>query len=445
MEFTYKTLTPLEVMARIVENGGPVELWACDVENQARHNEPCKVTGADLDPSRTWPIHTDRENYSFALERILEFGDCPSPYGWHNPEKMTPKMVYAQAKRFWGADVDPSTVRLLARDEIGRRASSLQIAGNGAMGRVGYALDYTYFTTEPYGELPEVEEYTFLDCTPYGFSGKDGKRIEIPEGWELVPEKELSDVYEKGEYQAYWSNLGFMTLEADPQGFSSTIRRNVKFRTIYAVIRRKLPTWRKGDLVEVVEDELGISGTVFLKAGARGIVLGSNWNDRRIHIQQTSPDPEGGGRWMTPDTNLRPWTPGYGYMPDGNQVPEPPETHELVEEGAEICRDAMYCNYQGVWKHSREEPDFNARAGHTIRAYARRKVQPLQLREGGFYRTRSGQLVGPLVRNTLVTSEDYPWRIVGAHTYTYEGLVYSWQNHEDDLVMELIGVIGFVR
>lgn len=118
-----------------------------------------------------------------------EFGPCPSPHGWHNPEGWTAEQVRALAKKHWPKTLRIHDLRLLCRDEIGERAElSPEIGSRFHVNHEGLNPKITYFTTVPYGKLPPVTRYNFPECAPYGWSRETGERIPVPDGYELVPE-----------------------------------------------------------------------------------------------------------------------------------------------------------------------------------------------------------------------------------------------------------------
>lgn len=118
----------------------------------------------------------------------VEFGECPSPHGWHNPENLHPSAVLLWAKSRFGQCVDPGCLRLLTRDEIGRRSQpSAAIQSISSRGpQAGMLPGATYITDTPYGCLPELECYAFPECAPYGFSRQTGERIPCPDGYRLA-------------------------------------------------------------------------------------------------------------------------------------------------------------------------------------------------------------------------------------------------------------------
>lgn len=192
--------------------------------------------------------------------------------------------------------------------------------------------------------------------------------------------------------------------------------------------------WEVGDTVEVIADkQCAVTTQTYLRAGAKGIVVAVDYDHYGPKVRQTSPDPFGDGAWYTPDDNLRPWTPGYGYMPDGNRVPEPPEGWEFIAEGDSFERDetlafAVVTKWEGPITYdgtARLNPRFTPTT--QTRAYARRKKQTLQIREGAYYRRRDGKVIESPAANRSSYSDlrgEFPWE-VGGDWYTNTGSYYG--------------------
>lgn len=136
-------------------------------------------------------------NEVYELDPAWEFGECPSPHGWHNQEKLTPEELLQRARETFRAGDTPTSVRLLTRDEVGKRPNPSGKIYWGEPGSIhgglhGDSTALTYWTTAPYGTLPPVTKYRFPECSPYGWSSKTGELIPTPEGYELMPEEDLN-------------------------------------------------------------------------------------------------------------------------------------------------------------------------------------------------------------------------------------------------------------
>lgn len=192
MKVTYKNVSVDEALERLTY-GYALWLHVRD-SGQSWSAVPTHILTINA-MSRTRPFRTEWAWWGQAAERVLEFGDCPSPHGWHNPEGISPEEALAQARERWGEYVDPSTVRLLTRDEIGIREATPQIKmwlkKIGAPRHHGSNTEYTYITTTPYGELPPVSHYAFPETARYGFSRTTGKEIETPKGYKLLEPTEV--------------------------------------------------------------------------------------------------------------------------------------------------------------------------------------------------------------------------------------------------------------
>lgn len=191
MKFEYKEVTVREVLRRIADTGAGVELYVRDKKDEPWSHRPKLVTGANLYKHAEYRFIVSYNNYAYAAEQVLDFGECPSPHGWHNPGESTAEQVLRFARVRWGEDVDPSTVRLLTRDEIGFRVDSSRITTSGGHSSqrkyVGDKVPLTYITLVPYGQLPVQESYTFPECAPYGWSRTTGLKIPVLKSYKLLP------------------------------------------------------------------------------------------------------------------------------------------------------------------------------------------------------------------------------------------------------------------
>lgn len=212
MEIKFKELSPIAVIQRMATEGGPVRLFVAHVAKDDYWISR-RVVGVDLEDS-PYPIKTGGSSWKYAAMRHIEFGECPSPHGWHNPEGLTPEKIIEYGQELFGPDVDVENLRLLAEDEIGFREGLNPAVGARSVNSVteygpvrtrGRYEHRTYFTDQPYGRLPAPEDYAIPECAPYGFSRKTGKRLYGPEGYGLVPEGRLI-VLNRGECQVVTPN-----------------------------------------------------------------------------------------------------------------------------------------------------------------------------------------------------------------------------------------------
>lgn len=191
MKITYKKLdiqTVLRLLSEDLEH--KFYTWTPKV--------PVEVMQLDFDAwgDGTYPFLVQESNGArgwaediYALE--VEFDECPSPYGWHNPGEFTPWNVTQAAWKRWGRGVDLEKVRLLCPDEIGARGEAIPDivkvdAHNIKIAWAGNSACMTYMTRVPYGELPPIDECHIPKCAPYGFSKETGERITCPEGYRLA-------------------------------------------------------------------------------------------------------------------------------------------------------------------------------------------------------------------------------------------------------------------
>lgn len=190
-----KILTPREVMRRLAANNfSPIPvLVEKGGEWLRREISWVNVPTGWVCYHQYIDAHPDAESNYEVWDEVWdpevewEFGECPSPHGWHNPEERSPEKVLSLARECCGEGVDPATVRLLTRDEIGKRpVSSPKIYWNRVGGYNGFRPDLTYWTTTPYGELPPVTKYRFPETAPYGWSRTTGEKIPCPEGYRLA-------------------------------------------------------------------------------------------------------------------------------------------------------------------------------------------------------------------------------------------------------------------
>lgn len=174
--------------------------------------------------------------------------------------------------------------------------------------------------------------------------------------------------------------------------------------------------------------------TVTTPCGQFGIVRGLD-EDGDPWVESTS---HAAGKSVWYADEIKPWTPGYGFYHTGERVPDPPEGYELIPEGEEDeypPGDREYllaCDFNSGWDVSNPKKikaELNGRfpLKNQIRAYARRKKQTLQLREGAYYRRRDGEVIDSPAR--LVPPRGgraltYPWD-VGGDMYTDEGHYYA--------------------
>lgn len=94
--------------------------------------------------------------------------------------------------------------------------------------------------------------------------------------------------------------------------------------------------WEIGDCVEVINDNHAPQ----LEAGAKGIVFHLN-SVGNPFARQTSPNPYGNGMWPVDAAGLRPWTPGYGYLPNGERVPDKDGWEMVPEDGIHNIDDSV--------------------------------------------------------------------------------------------------------
>lgn len=135
--------------------------------------------------------------------------------------------------------------------------------------------------------------------------------------------------------------------------------------------------WEVGDTVEVIADEQWAPNTcIYLRAGAKGMVVQEAEEGGRIKVKQTSPKPFEDGQWYTYSDNLRPWAPGYGYMPDGNRVPPVPDWEECNKKrdaGKELT-PLEYFIYEHTPCLRVDEEEFHLDLGEAVKFLTEERV-----------------------------------------------------------------------
>lgn len=238
-------------------------------------------------------------------------------------------------------------------------------------------------------------------------------------------------------FDGHWSNGDDI-----PYGGNGTQHYVLDIRTAYArrcwpeiveaMEYQEPPKWKVGDTVKVIADNgadicAGMTARVLY---VRDDVVRVAESERGYEVELFAND-------------LKPWTPGYKYLPDGNPVPPPPEGFVMMEGGGDLPTD----DKEPVAYHNGQRWEIGTSGALKFsgcvkpvkfRAFARKVEPKLQLREGGFYLDRQELVQGPVKKNTSPhgSSKTYSWRI-GSLTFRDGGQYLDRAEHEFDLIREV--------
>lgn len=148
----------------------------------------------ELKPITFYYVRGDDTAYKYVAEREVAFDKCPSVWGWHNPENLTAAQVLERAENHYSYNgskvLNPQSVRLLCRDEVGLRTTFIDFKFEGSPENAylyGNNTTRSHFTSIPYGDLKPPRLHSFPECARYGYSKITGEKISPPAGYRLLP------------------------------------------------------------------------------------------------------------------------------------------------------------------------------------------------------------------------------------------------------------------